>query len=154
MNSRKRNQVKLLQVAIPLLALIFLGCQSAPEPVNETPPGWLESIPHDESYFYAVGVSGPTPRVSDAWDQAIERARAELGRMIISHISSHGSIISSSSGEYVREIVKILSDTELNYTEVIGRWADRSGTYGPSEHFYVLVRMEKGRAESVLRSIK
>ena len=89
-----------------------------------------------------------------AWDQAIERARAELGRMVISHISSRGTIISSSSGEYVREIVKILSDTELNYTEVIGRWSDRSGAYGPLDHFYVLVRMEKGRAESVLRSIK
>ena len=137
-----------------ILLLVCLGCQSGPEPIKETPPGWLESIPHDKAYYYAIGVSGPTPRVSKAWDQAIERARAELGRMIISHISSSGSIISSSSGEYVREIIKILSDTELNYTEVIGRWADRSGAYGPLEHFYVLVRMEKGRAESVLRSIK
>jgi hypothetical protein len=37
---------------------------------------------------------------------------------------------------------------------VICRWADPSGAYGPSEHFYVLVRMEKRRAESVLLSIK
>jgi hypothetical protein len=74
--------------------------------------------------------------------------------MIISRISSQGTIISSSSGEYVREIVKILSDTELNYTEVIGRWADQPGAYGPPHHFYVLVRMEKSRAESALRSIK
>jgi len=134
--------------------LMVLGCQSAPEPIKEPPPGWLESIPNDKAYYYAVGVSGPTPRVSDAWDQAIKRARAELGRTIISQISSRGTIISSSSGEYVREIVKILSDTELNYTEVIGRWADRTGVYGPSQHFYVLVRMEKARAESVLRSIR
>lgn len=154
MNSRKRNPVTLLQVAIATLTVIVWGCQSGPEPVNETPPGWLESVPQDGTYYYAVGVSGPTPRVSVAWDQAIERARAELGRMVISHISSRGTIISSSSGEYVREIVKILSDTELNYTEVIGRWSDRSGAYGPLDHFYVLVRMEKGRAESVLRSIK
>jgi hypothetical protein len=134
--------------------MIVLGCRTPPEPINEAPPDWLGSIPHDEVYYYAIGVSGPIPRVSDAWDEAIERARAELGRMIISQISSRGTIISSSSGEYVREIVKILSDTELNYTEVIGRWADRSGAYGPSEHFYVLVRMEKRRAESVLRTIK
>ncbi len=144
----------MLQVGIAILTLMVLGCQSGPEPINETPPGWLESSPHNETYYYAIGVSGPTPRISDAWDQAIERARAELGRMIVSHISSRGTIISSSSGEYVREIVKILSDTELNYTEVIGRWADRSGAYGPLDHFYVLVRMEKGRAESVLRGIK
>ena len=137
-----------------MLTLLVLGCQSGPEPINEAPPGWLGSIPSDETYYYAIGVSGPTPRVSDAWDQAIQRARAELGRMIISQVSSRGTIISSSSGEYVKEIVKILSDTELNYTEVIGRWADRSGAYGPSEHFYVLVRMEKGRAGAVLQSIK
>ncbi len=62
--------------------------------------------------------------------------------------------ISSSSGEYVREIVRILSDTELNYTEVIERWADRSGIYGPPQRFYVLVRIEKRRTESVLRMIK
>jgi hypothetical protein len=137
-----------------VLLLVGMGCQSGPAPIADKPPGWLETIPQDDTCYYAIGVSGPTPRVADAWDQAIKRARAELGRMIISQISSRGTIISSSSGEYVREIVKILSDTELNYTEVIGRWADRSGAYGPPEHFYVLVRMEKGRAESVLRSIK
>lgn len=137
-----------------ILLLVYLGCQTSPAPIVDKPPGWLETIPQDATCYYAIGVSGPTPRVSDAWDQAIRRARAELGRMIISQVSSRGTIISSSSGEYVREIVKILSDTELNYTEVTGRWADRSGAYGPPEHFYVLVRMEKGRAESVLRSLK
>jgi hypothetical protein len=133
---------------------MVLGCQSSPEKIKEAPPGWLESVPHDEAYYYAIGVSGPTPRVSDAWDQAIKRARGELGRMIISQISSSGTVISSTSGEYVNEIIEILSDTELNYTEVIKRWADRFGSYGPCEHFYVLLRMEKARAESILRSIK
>jgi len=88
------------------------------------------------------------------WDQAIRRARAELGRVIISHVSSQDSIISTSSGEYVRQIIETLSDTELSYTEVIERWADRSGAYGHPEHYYVLVRIEKGKAESVLRSVK
>ena len=151
---QKRNLCYLLNLVVLALLLTSKGCQSGPEPVTGTVPGWLESIPKDDSHYYAVGVSGPTPRVSDAWDQAIKRARAELGRLMISQISSKGTIISSSSGEYVTEIVKILSDTELNYTEVIERWADRSGVYGPPEHFYVLVRMEKRRAESVLRRIK
>lgn len=151
---QKRNLRHLLNFAILTLLLTGIGCQSGPEPVVETVPGWLESIPKDKSHYYAIGVSGPTPRVSDAWDQAVRRARAELGRVMISHVSSKDTIISSSSGEYVRQIVKILSDTELNYTEVIERFADRSGIYGPPEHYYVLVRMEKGRAESVLRSIK
>jgi len=151
---QKRNLCHLVNLGVLILLLTSMGCQSGPEQVVETVPGWLESIPIDESHYYAMGISGPTPRVSDAWDQAIKRARAELGRLIISHITSKGTIISSSRGEYVREIVRILSDTELNYTEVIERWADRSGIYGPPEHFYVLVRMEKRTAESVLRRIK
>jgi len=154
MIGQKTQLRHLLGLGVWILLLVSMGCQTGPEPVAETVPGWLESIPKDKSHYYAIGVSGPTPRVSEAWDQAIRRARAELGRLIISHISSKGTIISSTSGEYVREIVKILSDTELSYTEVIERWADRSGIYGPPEHFYVLVRMEKSRAESVLRSIK
>ena len=151
---QKRSLCHLLNLGVLVLLLTSMGCQSGPQAVTGTVPAWLESIPKDQSHYYAIGVSGPTPRVSDAWDQAIRRARAELGRLMISHITSKGTIISSSSGEYVREIVKILSDTELNYTEVIERWADRSGIYGPPEHFYVLVRMEKRRAESVLTRIK
>jgi hypothetical protein len=131
-----------------------MGCESGPEPVVETVPGWVESIPRDETHYYAIGVSGPTPRITDAWDQAIRRARAELGRLIISHVTSQDSIISTSSGQYVRQVIETLSDSELNYTEVIERWADRSGVYGPPEHFYVLVRIEKGTAKSVLRGIK
>jgi len=131
-----------------------MGCKSGPEPVVGTVPGWVESIPKHKSYYYAIGVSGPTPRITDAWDQAIRRARAELGRVIISHVTSQDSIISTSSGEYVSQVLEILSDTELSYTEVIERWADRSGAYGPPEHFYVLVRIEKGKAESVLRRVK
>ena len=154
MNRQKRYLWHLLNLGILAVLLTGMGCQSGPKPVGGTPPGWLESIPKDETHYYAIGVSGPTPRVSDAWDQAIRRARAELGRVMISQVSSKGTIISSSSGEYVREIVKILSDTELNYTEVVERWSDRSGIYGPPEHFYVLVRIGKSRAESVLRGIK
>ena len=82
------------------------------------------------------------------------RARAELGRMIISRVRSDDISISTSSGQYVKEIVSILSDAELNYTEVIERWADRSGVYGPCDHFYVLIRMKKRIAESVLKRVR
>jgi hypothetical protein len=154
MIGRKQNSHHLLKIPILTLLLIGIGCRSGPEPVVEAVPEWVKSIPADETYYYAIGVSGPTPRIVDAWDQAIRRARAELGRVIISHITSRDTIISTSSGEYVSEIVKILSDAELNYTEVVERWADRSGVHGPAQHFYVLVRIEKRNAQSVLTNIK
>jgi len=135
-----------------ILALLMAtsGCGSSPEPA----PGWLDSIPQDKDNYYAVGISGPTPKISDAWDQAIKRARAELGRMIVSHVRSDDTSISTSSGQYVQEILSILSDAELNYTEVIERWVDRPGVYGPRDHFYVLIRMEKRIAESVLKRVR
>ena len=135
-----------------ILALLMAasGCGSTPEPA----PGWLDSIPQDGDYYYAVGISGPTPRISNAWDQAIKRARAELGRMIVSHVRSDDISVTTSSGQYVKDIISILSDAELNYTEVIERWVDRSGVYGPRNHFYVLIRMEKRRAESVLKTVR
>jgi len=151
---RKINLYHLLNFGILTVLLTGMGCQSGPEPAVGTVPGWLESIPKDKSHYYAIGVSRPTPRVSDAWDQAIRRARAELGRVMISHVSSKNTILSSSSGGYVREVIRILSDPELSYTEVIERWADRSGAYGPPENFYVLVRIHKGKAESVLREFR
>ena len=153
MTEQKRHPLYLASLVLALF-LISMGCQSGPPRVTKTCPGWVESIPRDDTYFYARGISGPTPRAADAWAQAIKRARVGLALTIISHITVKDTIISSSSGEYVEEIARILSDTELNYTEVIEMWFDRYGVCGPKEHVYVLVRMEKNKAESILKNIK
>ena len=111
-------------------------------------------MPVDDSHFYAVGISGRTRKVKDAWNQAANRARAELGRTIISRVTSKDLVVSTSRGEYSRQLIDILSDTELNYTEIIKRWFDQCGSYGPPNHYYVLVRMEKKSAAAVLRQLK
>lgn len=90
MTSQGRNRNHLCSLLVLTLLLVATGCKSVPELVAEPVPGWLKSTPKDETHYYAIGVSGLTPRIADAWDQAIRRARAELGRMIISHISSWG----------------------------------------------------------------
>lgn len=136
------------------LSLITAGCITTPEPEKKSAPEWVNSIPNDEKYFYAVGISGPTRNIKDAWNQAIMRARAELGKTIITHITSHDLIISTTRGEYSAQLIEALSDTELNFTEVIERWYDRKGIYGLPDFYYVLVRMEKKRAEMLLRTLK
>ncbi|MBN1849767.1 MAG: LPP20 family lipoprotein [Deltaproteobacteria bacterium] len=151
---QEKKQYLFLSLGIFVFILWGLGCSSTPEPVKEPVPEWIESMPEDDAYYYALGVSGPMPRINDAWDQAIKRARAELGRLIFTHVRSSDSIIASTRGEYVQQIVEILSDAELNYTEVIERWFDQQGSYGFPEHCYVLVRLEKKKAESILRSVK
>jgi len=151
---QKKKQYLLLNLGILLLILICLDCGSTPEPIKDPVPEWIESTPEGDAYYYALGVSGPTPRINDAWDQAIKRARAELGRLIFTHVRSSDSIIASTRGEYVQQIVEILSDAELNYTEVVERWFDKHGSYGFPEHCYVLVRLEKKKAEAILRNVK
>jgi len=136
------------------LSLITAGCVATPEPEKKNAPHWVNSVPHDEKYFYAVGISGPTRNIKDAWNQAIMRARAELGKTIITHITSHDLLISTTRGEYSAQLIEALSDTELNFTEVIERWYDRNGIYGLPDFYYVLVRLEKKRAEMLLRGLK
>lgn len=141
-------------IVILCISLITAGCLTTPEPEKKSAPQWVNSVTLDENFFYAVGISGPTRNIKDAWNQAIMRARAELGKTIIVHITSHDLIISTTDGEYSAQLIEALSDTELNFTEVIERWYDRDGIYGLPNFYYVLVRMEKKRAEMLLRSFK
>jgi hypothetical protein len=77
-----------------------------------------------------------------------------LGRTIVAHVSSKDLIIATSRSEYTRQVIDILSDTELNFTEVIERWYDRYGSFGPPNHFYVLVRLEKKQAATILKNLQ
>ena len=143
-----------LLMGMVLILCLFTGCATTPECRKQSVPQWLQTMPVDETYFYGIGVSGRTRKVQDAWSQAANRARAELGRTIVSHVSSNDLIISTSRGEYSRQLIDILSDTELNYTEIIERWFDQCGSYGPPDHYYVLIRMKKTAAAAVLRKLK
>ena len=137
-----------------LIIIFLLGCAASPENKGEDPPEWLSKVPDNDQYYYAVGISGMTRNTNDAWNQAANRGRAELGRTIISHVSSKDLIIATSRSEYTRQVIDVLSDTELNFTEVVERWFDRYGDFGPPNHFYVLVRLEKQQAEKILKNIK
>jgi len=150
----KLRQFAILGLLIILSPVIHIGCRSGPDKRTESVPEWLHSTPSDDRYFYAVGISGQTRKTNEAWDQAIQRARAELGRTIYSHVTSEGLIISTTRGEYSRQVIDILSDTELNFTEVIERWHDKLGTYGSINHYYVLVRLEKKTAKMILKKLK
>ena len=135
------------------LVILLSGCASAPPSEGDDPPDWLSRIPDNDRYFYAVGVSGPTRKTNDAWNQAANRGRAELGRTIVSQVSSKDLIIATTRSEYTRQVIDVLSDTELNFTEVVERWYDRYGAFGPSNHYYILVRLEKKQARKILQNL-
>ena len=154
--ARKKQEIRILHLfgIMGLFFYLLTGCATTPECRKQSVPQWLQTMSVDETYFYGIGVSGRTRKVQDAWSQAANRARAELGRTIVSHVSSNDLIISTSRGEYSRQLIDILSDTELNYTEIIERWFDQCGSYGPPDHYYVLIRMKKTAAAAVLRKLK
>jgi hypothetical protein len=153
MAKSKNVSCSLMAVGMAGIFMAALGCQSSPPPAQPCPK-WVQSIPTDETYYYAVGVSGPRPRTTEMFEQAIERARAEIGRMIVSHVTSDGIHSASTSGQYAREIVRVLSDTELNYTEVIERLHDPRGICGSPNHCYVLVRIKKSTAQAIGNRLK
>jgi hypothetical protein len=107
----KSKFIAFFVIIIWCLSIITTGCITTPEPEKKSAPQWVNSVPHDEKYFYAVGISGPTRNIKDAWNQAIQRARAELGKTIITHITSHDLIISTTDGEYSSQLIEALSDT-------------------------------------------
>ena len=144
----------IFQIGGCIIALLLpFGCASTQTCDSREVPAWLSATPHDDTYFYAIGISGQTRNVNDAWIQAGNRGRAELGRIIFSHVSSQDPIINTTRGQYSSQLIDILSDTELNYTEVIERWYDPCGDYGPPRYHYVLVRMDKKTASAVLRNL-
>ena len=76
-SKRKENmKLKFFVILFLCLSLITAGCITTPEPEKKSAPQWVNSVTLDEKYFYAVGISGPTRNIKDAWNQAIMRARA------------------------------------------------------------------------------
>ena len=144
----------LLALLLILVAGGITGCTTSPQTVSTEIPGWLTSIPTDDRYFYAVGISGQRRNVKDAWNQAAHRARAELGKTIITQVSSRDLVITTNRNEYSKQVIEAISDTELHFTEIIARWYDPNGEYGPPKYYYVLVRMDRKEAEKLLKRVK
>lgn len=150
---RQRNLI-VWTLLFTLLIVSASGCKTTPAANPVQIPEWLTTTPYDDRYFYAVGISGQTRSMKDAWNQAAQRARAELGKTIITQVASKDLVISTNESDYSRQVIEAMSDTELHFTEIIGRWNDKTGEYGPPNHYYVLVRMERKQAEKLLKRIK
>ncbi|MFH1138207.1 MAG: hypothetical protein V1816_19210 [Pseudomonadota bacterium] len=142
-----------------LLTVMIMGCPAPPptnpslEPKQGAPekiPEWLDKMPVDEVYFYAIGVSGPTRNPKDAWTQAAKRARVELGRTVISYVASISSSRLTDKGQYILMEETVISEAVLKHSEIVGRWFDRTGVHGFPSHYYLLLRMDKKEGKGLL----
>ncbi len=148
----RKQRVWIWRVLILCTVGLATGCHQQTAGTGQQIPDWLNTAPSDDRYYYAVGMSGKTRSAKDAWNQAAQRGRAELGKTIITRIASKDLVISTNRSEYSRQVIEALSDTELHFTEVIARWYDAGGMYGPPKYYYVLVRMGREDAERILRN--
>ena len=82
-----------------LVLVSVFGCKTTPAANPVHVPEWLTKTPYDDRYFYAVGVSGQTRSIKDAWNQATQRARAELGKTIITQVASKDLVISTNESD-------------------------------------------------------
>ena len=144
-----------IRQALMLCAVaVAAGCHSQTTGAGAPIPDWLNQFQDDGIYIYAVGMSGKTRSARDAWNQAAQRGRAELGKTIVTRVASKDLVISTDRSEYSRQVIEALSDTELHFTEVVARWYDENGAYGPPQYYYVLVRMKRQDAEAILRKVQ
>lgn len=116
---------------------------------GRTAPGWVENVPTDAAYLYAVGICPPTwGGLEDQRQQAAARARAAIARAIRTEIKAT-SLMSESEGggggatesSYSMES-NVLADTEalVEKCEETSMWTDQSGSMGFPRTIYVLVR--------------
>ena len=119
-------------------------------------------IPDDRKVRSALQGSSAKPEPSFTKPrEAAQRAQTELVGLARDQLYTclgpperSAAVGQTEYASYRDQVIEALSDTELHFTEVIERWYDPSGRYGPPEHYYVLVRMKRTDAQAILRKMQ
>ena len=113
-----------------------------------SPPGWIESPPHQDGWIHAVGSAGVTfdnnPARSEA--MALERALRELATQISVQVTASTLLSESNTGSRLRAETHTFSDEELKWVQIRKKWVDRDGKLGDPGRVYVLIRMSDSDA--------
>lgn len=94
---------------------------------------WVESLPSDDRYYYAVGLSPEYYYESSSWTEAEKLARRNLARSVYISIKSL-----QKAGREGQEIKHEEMSVSLRGIEVVARWRDVE-----KQVFYVLIRAPK-----------
>lgn len=99
--------------------------------VGKAPPGWVERLPSEEGYSFAIGLAPTYFYETSSWDEAEHAARRNLARGFSAEIRSMQKL-TSTEGQEVRQ--EELSVTLRNW-RVVARWRDVNDGV-----FYVLIK--------------
>jgi len=97
-------------------------------------PGWISDIPHDKSFYYAVGLAPSYYLERSSWEEAEKIARRNLASNINSKVKSLEKKTEREYQEIKNEDIAVM----LKNSQIIGRWKDTK-----KKVFYVLIRMPK-----------
>jgi len=97
-------------------------------------PSWIESLPKDSLFYYAVGLSSEYYYESSSWKEAEQAARRNLARSICTEIKA----LHKRAGQENQEIRDDNSSVALKDFQVVSRWRDVK-----RKIFSVLIRMNR-----------
>ncbi len=106
--------------------------------ISYNKPVWLNEIPKDNNYLYAIGLSPEYYYETSSWEAAENSALLELAKQKFLLINSEQFI---EKGTFTDWIIDIQNETllaTLNNIEVIERWYDRK-----ESTYHVLIRALK-----------
>ncbi len=148
------------KVTVLLCCILILyagsGCTSKNGAVKtKKVPAWVRTVPTDDDYIYAVGISGRTMYPTHAIKYATENARRELADMVKTKIVSFVQTVDQGRREDFSMESVSLTDEDLQGSEKVGHWVDTQGRTGVSPGTtYVLMRLDRKKYEELLSKYK
>lgn len=110
-------------------------------------PRWLNHLPGEESFIYAIGVVGRTYYYEDGIVKAADAARKELAKSLAGHVEDFVFVLETTKGlETAKEVYTVqattwATDIVMKEAEVIAFWVDGNGLVGEKGATYALGRL-------------
>ena len=102
-------------------------------------PAWIEEVPREKAYQFAVGVSRLYFHEESSWMAAEQSARLEMARGVLSRVQS---LLRMHDGR-IENVIVSETDVVLNNVQFVARWLDRE-----NKACYVLCRMLLSKMET------
>jgi hypothetical protein len=150
-------RINILLICVLSGLLLTGACTSAGKGKKKSPkpPAWTLNVPTDNTYIYAVGISGRTMYPTHAIKYATENARRELADMIKTRIVSFVQTKEQGRREDVSMETVSLTEEDLQGSEKVSHWVDTAGKTGVAPGTtYVLMRLERKKYEALLRKYR
>lgn len=134
------------RAVVLVMLLVSVSCGL----MTSSPPGWVDTLPQDEGWVYAVGAAGRniSSNPGRAREIAYQRAIEELGRSIRVHVQSQSVLTDRDAGTSYLASSEFFSEEDLEQVEIVESWAEE-GRDGKAVRTYVLVRMPRNHLDQM-----